>query len=43
MDEIIIDRIISYMPNLSGYPDFSVAIKLSKKPEIGHLDAFLFI
>ena len=39
----MIADIISYMLNLSGYPDFFVAIKLYKKPEIGHLDVFLFI
>jgi hypothetical protein len=43
MYEILIDDIISYRLNLSGYPDFSLAIKLYKKPEIEHLDAFLFI
>jgi len=43
MHEIIIDDIISYMLNPSGFPDFSLAIKLYKKPEIGYLDAFLFI
>jgi|GEM_PF-3280710 len=43
MDEVIIDGIISFMLNLSGYPDFSLAIKLYKNSEIGHLDAILFI
>ena len=43
MDEIMVDEIISFMLDLSGYPDFFVAIKLYKKPDIGHSEAFLFI
>jgi hypothetical protein len=43
MDEVIIDDITSYMLNLSGYPDFSLAIKLYRNPEIGHLGSILFI
>ena len=43
MDEIQINDIISSMLYLSGYPDFSLAIKLYKNPGIGHLDVFLFI
>ena len=43
MDEIQINDIISSMLNPSGYPEFTVAIKLSKKPVTGHLDVFLFI
>jgi hypothetical protein len=39
----MVDDIISSMLNLSGYPDFSVAIKPSKKPKTGHLDVFLFM
>jgi hypothetical protein len=39
----MIDDIISSMFDLSGYPDFSVAIELYKNPEIVHLDVFLFI
>jgi hypothetical protein len=43
MDKIQINDIISSMLYLSGYSDFSVAIKPYKKPETGHLEAFLFI
>ena len=40
MEEIMVDDLISSMLNLSGYPDFSVAIKLCKKPETKHSDSY---
>jgi hypothetical protein len=37
------EGVLSFMPDLSRHPDFSVAIKLYKNPEIRRLDDFLFI